>query len=235
MTDTDKGAEPLPPSPLTRRNFIHAIGLAAAGAATSGVPAEAATGGKPVLPEPRSLSGQGYVRKIFNEAQWRTVSVLCDLIIPADDRSGSATQAGVPEFIDDWIHFRQQEDGNDALMALIFGGIMWLDSESHRLFDASFANASLAQQRQILDRIAWPDRVTQEDHRRMLFFSEFRDLTVSGFYSSKMGVADLPYLGNRMVAKWAGCSEDVWQIIEQRRSAGYGGVQLHPPVMKGTS
>jgi hypothetical protein len=69
----------------------------------------------------------------------------------------------------------------------------------------------------------------------MLFFSEFRDLTVSGFYSSKMGVADLPYLGNRMVAKWAGCSEDLWQIIEQRRRTGYGGVQLHPPAMEGTS
>jgi gluconate 2-dehydrogenase gamma chain len=233
MTDTDKGREPLPPSALTRRNFIHAIGLAAAGAATSAVPAEAAASDEPK--HSGSVSSQGYVQKVFNEAQWRTVSVLCDLIIPADDQSGSATQAGVPEFIDDWIHFRQQQDGNDALMSQVFGGIMWLDSESYRLFDVSFTNASLAQQQQILDRIAWPNRVTQEDHRWMLFFSEFRDLTVSGFYSSKMGVADLPYLGNRMVAKWAGCSEEVWQIIEQRRSAGYGGVQLHPPALKGTS
>jgi gluconate 2-dehydrogenase gamma chain len=231
MKDTDKGREP---SPLTRRSFIHAIGLAAAGAATSGVPAAAATG-EAVLPKPSRLSGPVYVRKVFNEAQWRTVGVLCDLIIPADDRTGSATQAGVPEFIDDWIHFRQQQDGNDALMAQIFGGIMWLDSESHRLFDVSFTNVSLAQQRQILDRIAWPGRVTQQDHRWMLFFSEFRDLTVSGFYSSKMGVADLPYLGNRMVAKWSGCSDEVWQIIEQRRRAGYGGVQLHPPALEGTS
>jgi len=199
------------------------------------VPAGAATGDDPALSEPHSLPSQGYVRNVFNEAQWLTVCVLCDLIIPADDRTGSATQAGVPEFIDDWIHFRQQQDGNDALMAQVFGGIMWLDSESHRLFDASFTNASPAQQRQILDRIAWPNRVTRQDHRWMLFFSEFRDLIVSGFYSSKMGVADLPYLGNRMVAKWAGCSEDLWQIIEQRRRTGYGGVQLHPPAMEGTS
>jgi gluconate 2-dehydrogenase gamma chain len=235
MTDTEKGPEPLLPSLLTRRNFIHAIGLATAGAATSGVPAVAANGDEAAPLEPRGIPTQGYVRKVFNEAQWQTVGVLSDLIIPADGRTGSATQAGVPEFIDDWIHFRQQQDGNDALMAQIFGGIMWLDSESHRLFDASFTDASLAQQRQILDRIAWPNRVAPQDHRWMLFFSEFRDLTVSGFYSSKMGVADLPYLGNRMVAKWSGCSEEVWQIIEQRRSAGYGGVQLHPPALKGTS
>jgi gluconate 2-dehydrogenase gamma chain len=233
MTDTDKRPGPLPPSPLTRRNFIHAIGLAAAGAATSAVPSEAAASEEPALSG--SLPNKAYVRKVFNEAQWRTASVLCDLIIPADDRSGSATQAGVPEFIDDWIDFRQQQDGNDALMSQVFGGLMWLDSESHRLFDVSFINASLAQQQQILDRIAWPNRVTPQDHRWMLFFSEFRDLTVSGFYSSRMGVADLPYLGNRMVAKWAGCSEEVWQTIEQRRSAGYGGIQLHPPALKGTS
>jgi gluconate 2-dehydrogenase gamma chain len=199
------------------------------------VPAGAATGDELALSEPRGLPGEGYVRRVFNEVQWRTVSVLCDLIIPADDRTGSATQAGVPEFIDDWIHFRQEQDGNDALRAQIFGGIMWLDSESHRLFDASFTDISLAQQQQILNRIAWPNRVTQQDHRWMLFFSEFRDLTVSGFYSSKMGVADLPYLGNRMVAKWNGCLEEVWQIIEQRRRAGYGGVRLHPPAMEGTS
>lgn len=225
----------MPPSPLTRRNFIHAVGLAAAGAATSGVPAVASADGEPALSQPRNLPGQGYIRKVFNEAQWQTVSVLCDLIIPADDQSGSATQAGVPEFIDDWIHFRQQQDGTDALMAQVFGGIMWLDSESHRLFDVSFTNAALAQQQQILDRIAWPDRVTQLDRRWMLFFSEFRDLTVSGFYSSKMGVADLPYLGNRMVAKWSGCSEEIWQVIEQRRRAGYGGVRLHPPFVEGIS
>jgi gluconate 2-dehydrogenase gamma chain len=126
------------------------------------VPAGATTGDDVALSEPHSLPSQGYVRKVFNEAQWLTVSVLCDLIIPADDRTGSASQAGVPEFIDDWIHFRQQQDGNDALMAQIFGGIMWLDSESHRLFGASFTNASPAQQRQILDRIAWPNRVTHQ-------------------------------------------------------------------------
>ena len=59
--------------------------------------------------------------------------MLCDLIIPADERSVSASQAGVPEFIDDWIQFRTEQDGNMNLRAEIFGGLMWLDRESTKL------------------------------------------------------------------------------------------------------
>src|SRR5579863_1606202 len=68
-----------------------------------------------------------YKRQTFDDHQWRTVRVLCDLIIPADDHSGSATEAGVPEFLDDWIAFRTDESENERLRAEIFGGLMWLD------------------------------------------------------------------------------------------------------------
>jgi hypothetical protein len=51
-----------------------------------------------------------------------------------------------------------------------------------------------------------------------------RDLTVSGFFSSKMGVADLPYLGNKAVAEWKGCDPRVWAVIEERMKNGYKGL-----------
>ena len=51
------------------------------------------------------------------------------------------------------------------------------------------------QQKQLLDRMAYPERAAKEDHAWVRFFNEFRNLTVSGFFSSKMGVRDLPYLG----------------------------------------
>jgi gluconate 2-dehydrogenase gamma chain len=219
MAEEDQNSQP-----LTRRNFIQAIGLLAAGTATSNAPA---------LPQPGDGAAAGgspaYVRKVFTAHQWVMVGALCDLIIPADDRSGSATQAQVPKFIDDWIDFRRQQDGNDLLMAQICGGLTWLDAESNRLFTAPFVDAKPSQQHQMLDRIAWPEHVTQEDHRWMLFFSEFRNLTVSGFYSSMVGVADLPYLGNTFVEKWTGCSDELWQIIEQRRRTGYQGIRLAAP------
>jgi gluconate 2-dehydrogenase gamma chain len=163
-------------------------------------------------------------RKVFDEHEWRTVRVLCDLIVPADERSGSATQAGVPEFIDDWLDFRKQQDGNDDLAAQILGGLAWLDHEAVRLYQKPFAGAGVDQQKQILDRIAWPERAAAEDRRWAGFFSKFRDLTLNGFYSSKVGIADLPYLGNTAVAEWKGCDPAVWAKIEERMKNGYKGL-----------
>lgn len=197
---------------MTRRDMLHAIGSAAT---IAGVSETAAAQTQP-LP--------AYQRKIFDDPEWHTVGTLCDLIIPADERSGSATAAGVPEFIDDWLDFRKQQDGDDRLAAEILGGLAWLDQESQRLFGKAFAAAPPGDQKQILDRIAWPGRAAPEDRRWAAFFSQFRDLTVSGFFSSKMGVADLPYLGNQAVMEWKGCTPEVWAVIEQRMKNGYKGV-----------
>ena len=202
---------------VTRRNLIQILGAAAPAAAAAQehahpqAPADAAK--KPA-----------YERKVFDAHQWKTVHVLCDLILPADDHSGSATDAGVPEFMDDWLDFRRREDGTDLLAAQIQGGLSWLDEESRRLFQKDFSVAAVAQQKQILDRIAWPAKASPADRRWVGFFNRFRDLTVSGFFSSKMGVADLPYLGNRAVAEWNGCDPKVWAVIEERMKNGYQGL-----------
>jgi gluconate 2-dehydrogenase gamma chain len=203
---------------VTRRNLIQI--LSAAPAIAEAQAQTQAHDHAPPAPAPKPA----YQRKTFDEKQWRTVSILCDLIIPADERSGSATQAGVPEFIDDWLDFRKKEDGNDRFAAQVLGGIAWIEQESTRLFDRDFASASPAQQKQILDRIAWPERAAEADRRWVTWFNQFRDLTASGFFSSKMGVADLPYLGNKAVAEWKGCDPKVWTVIEDRMKNGYKGI-----------
>lgn len=204
---------------VSRRGLFHILGAAPiAAAALAGEPAMAQT--KP--------DSHAYQRKVFlDDHQWKTLHVLSDLIIPADERSGSATQAGVPEFIDDWIDFRTREDGEDSLRAEIFGGITWLDRESRRLFEKTFADASVNQQNQILDRIAWPEKAAKEDKIWAHFFNRLRDLVAGGFFSSKIGVADLPYLGNRAVAEWKGADPEVWAIIEERMKNGYEGLGGH--------
>jgi gluconate 2-dehydrogenase gamma chain len=204
---------------VTRRNLIHLLGIAPAAAAAQSQAEH--THAAPPAPEPAK---KAYQRKVFDDHQWRSVQVLCDLIIPADEHSGSATAAGVPEFIDDWLDFRAREDGNRDLAAGVLGGLAWLDLESTRLFEKDFAAAAPAEQKQILDRIAWPARAAAEDSRWAAFFTRFRDLTVSGFFSSKMGVADLPFLGNKAVAEWQGCDPKVWAVIEERMKNGYQGV-----------
>ena len=145
-----------------------------------------------------------YTRKVLDEREWKTVCILSDLIIPADERTGSATQAGVPEFLDAWLELRRGD-----LLAEIRGGLTWLDLECNRLFNRDFADCSETQQKQILDRIAYPAKAAPRDANVVAFFSHLRDLVVSGFFSSKMGVKDLPYLGNTMVADWAGCPPEV--------------------------
>jgi Gluconate 2-dehydrogenase subunit 3 len=202
---------------VSRRTILHVIGSAGGAGVFAGEIAEAQTA-KP------AAAAAPYRRKVFDDRQWRTVRVLCDLILPADEHSGSATQAGVPEFLDDWIAFRKDQDGTDRLEAEILGGLAWLDRESMHLFQKGFADAAPAQQKQILDRIAWPDRAAAEDRHGVAFFTRFRDLTVGGFYSSKMGVADLPYLGNKALMDWKGCDPKVWAVIEERLKNGYKGL-----------
>ena len=203
---------------VTRRNLITILGVAPAAAA-------AQTHAEHAHSAPPATTGKkAYQRKVFNDHEWRTVNVLCDLIIPADERSGSATAAGVPEFIDDWLDFRNREDGDQNFSSSVQGGLAWLDLESTRLFQKEFAAAAPQQQTQILDRIAWPARATAADRRWANFFTRFRDLTASGFFSSKMGVADLPYLGNKALSEWKGTDPKVWAVIEERMKNGYKGL-----------
>jgi hypothetical protein len=200
---------------VTRRNLIQILSAAPA-------VAQAQTHDHPSPAAPTKPAA--YTRKVFDDHQWKTVRVLCDLVLPADEHGPSASAAGVPEFIDDWLDFRRHEDGNDNLAALIQGGLSWLDSESRRLFQKDFTMVAEQQQTQILDRIAWPAKASREDRRWVTFFNRFRDLTVAGFFSSKAGVADLPYLGNKAVAEWKGCDAKTWAIIEERMKNGYKGV-----------
>jgi gluconate 2-dehydrogenase gamma chain len=143
-------------------------------------------------------------RKILDEREWKTICVLSDLIIPVDERTGSATEAGVPGFIDAWLDLRRGD-----LLAEIQGGLTWLDVECNHLFSRDFVDCSDNERKQILDRIAYPAKAAPKDASGVAFFNHLRDLVVSGFFSSKMGVKDLPYLGNTMVADWEGCPPEV--------------------------
>src|SRR5271165_4356228 len=204
---------------VSRRDIFHIIGSVpalAAVAAGSAVAHEHTAAGPAATPP--------FARKVFDDQQWRTVHVLCDLIIPAEEHGPSATQAGVPEFMDDWLAFRTQQDGNENLQAQVFGGLVWLDRESQKLSGKNFADAAVAQQKQILDRIAWPAKAAEADQAWVAFFNTFRNLTTSGFLSSKAGVAYLPYLGNTVVTHWDGCDPKVWAIIEERLKNGYQGL-----------
>jgi gluconate 2-dehydrogenase gamma chain len=132
--------------------------------------------------------------------------VLVDLIIPRDERSGSATEAGVPEFIDFMM-----VDQPDRQLAMR-GGLRWLDGESLRRFDKRFIEAAAGERTALLDDVAYPARARPAVSHGVAFFTSFRDLTASGFWSSKMGIEDLRYMGNQPTT-WDGCPAEALQKL----------------------
>src|SRR2546427_5373104 len=143
--------------------------------------------------------GAPYEPKHFTAHEWETVRLLVDLISPHDERSGSATDAGVPEFIDFMV-------GDDAdLETPIRGGLAWLDHECDNRYGKTLVASSDTDRTALLDDIAWPKKAKREHSAGVAFFNSFRDLTASGFFSSKLGVQDLRYIGNTFVSDWKGC------------------------------
>lgn len=146
--------------------------------------------------------GQAYQPKFFTAHEYQTVRILVDLIIPRDERSGSATDAGVPEFMDFIVG--DQTNRQTAMR----GGLAWLDTECRERFGRDFVDCEDAQRRAVLDDIAWPARARPELSHGVAFFNSFRDLTATGFWSSRMGVEDLGYIGNTVVPEWKGCPDE---------------------------
>src|SRR5213593_368537 len=153
------------------------------------------------------LAGRGYEPTFFTPHEWETVRVLVDLIIPRDERSGSATDAGVPEFMDFMMNDRP--DGQVPMR----GGLAWLDNECYERFGKTFVAATPNEQTAVLDDIAWPKKAKPDMSQGVAFFNMFRDMTASGFWSSKIGVADLDYRGNTFVQEWAGCPPEALQKL----------------------
>jgi gluconate 2-dehydrogenase gamma chain len=143
-----------------------------------------------------------YTPKFFTAHEWRTVRVLSDLVIPKDERSGSATEAKAPEFMDFMLADRETSEGSRVGMR---GGLAWLDNELRRRFGTDFLGASDAQRRAVLDDIAYPKKAKPEFAAGVSWFNRFRSSVGSAFFSSAMGWQDLRYVGNVFNPDWNGC------------------------------
>jgi gluconate 2-dehydrogenase gamma chain len=152
-----------------------------------------------------------YQPKNFSTDEWRFVRSLVDYVIPRDARSGSANDAGVPQFMD----FILGEYTNNRQW--MRDGISWMNAECRRRFDNGWMSCSDAERKLLLDDIAYPARAAEALKPGADFFTRFRNLTSSGFWSSRIGVADLGYVGNRPVAKWEGTPANVLTWLERRR------------------
>ncbi len=152
--------------------------------------------------EEPTVNAAPYALKFFTAHEWRTVRVLADIIIPKDERSGSATDAKAPEFIDFMLMDKETSEGSRVSMR---GGLAWLDNEMRKRFDTDFIASSDANRKQVLDAIAYPKKVNAELRRGSQWFDRFRSNVGAAFFSSAMGWKDLQYMGNVFNPGWNGC------------------------------
>jgi gluconate 2-dehydrogenase gamma chain len=146
-----------------------------------------------------AAEGTPFAPKFFTAAEFRTARLLADMIIPRDERSGSASDAGVLEFMD----FTMIDRPNSQKW--MRDGLAWIESQSSTRFGKPFAAVTESQREAILNDIAWPARATPAMADGVSFFNRFRDMTASGFWSSQVGVKDLKYIGNTFAPNWNGC------------------------------
>jgi hypothetical protein len=213
-------------SEMNRRELLASI---AAGAAALSIPREgleaaAAHAQEALLAEQqaqhahqqapaRAAQPSAYTPKQFTPDEYRLVRLLVDYVIPRDARSGSATDAGVPQFMD---FILGEYPGNRAWMK---DGLAWVNAECRRRFAQGFISCSEAQRRELLDAIAYPKRALEEDRPGVEFFTRFRNLTASGFWTSRIGIADLGYTGNRPVTEWVGTPANVLTWLDRNKPA----------------
>ena len=224
---------------MKRRDVLKIL-LAAPAAGFAWTDAEALQAAAAAQTARAGATATPFAPKFFTGAEFRLVRLLADIVIPKDERSGSATDAGVPEFMD----FMMVDQ--PARQVAMRGGLAWLDVECQKRFDKTFINCSDAERTAVLDAIAWPQRastlrepqgrpepsrgttgsgqVLSEIAHGVAFFNSFRDLTAAGFWTTRMGIDDLQYMGNRSVARWSGCPEEALKKL----GVSYGPTEIDP-------
>jgi len=138
----------------------------------------------------------------FTEREKSMVSIIADIIIPKDDVSGSATESGVPDFIE----FMMKDYPKFQLP--IRGGLMWLDNLSQATYEKSFLDIREEEKITLIDKIAYPDMADIDMKFGVNFFNLMRNLTCTGFFTSQIGIKDIGYVGNRP-NQWDGVPDEV--------------------------
>lgn len=183
-------------SEISRRDWIAAMAVAAVALRPTAAQAEAARALVTRAPGGTSVP---HPPRVYTPHEWQTVRTLVDYLFPRDDRSGSATDALVPEFMDQMLFLEP------GMRTAHRGGLAWLDTECRERFGGNFVAITDAQRREMLDLIAFPARAPAELSHGVRWFNSFRDLAATGFWTSEIGVQDIGYQGNTPQMTWEGC------------------------------
>ena len=188
---------------ISRRDVLRTLAIGAAGGSVLQViPLEAAEIAHQAVRKEKAATPAGkYAPKYFTAKQYETLTSLCDTIIPKDEKSGGAVEAGAPEFID------LLTSENLEFQNRLGGGLMWLDSYCLDRSGKLYMETTPEQRKEIIELIAYRKnaKANPELHQGVAFFAFLRNMTCDGFYTSKIGIEDLQYIGNVTRSEWPGC------------------------------
>ncbi len=193
------------PDPLSRREALkRVIGLSVALSALE-MPAFANTPVRGIGTDPNLLKKEIPWPLVLNEAEMKTVKVLGDIIIPADENGPEASAVGVPEFINEWVSAPYEQQQGD--LVALRKGLVWLDAESQKRFTKIFVEITPEQQIAIIDDIV--KEGTDARKQAYNFFKMFRDRVAGGYYSTPVGWKAIGYIGNVPMAEYPGPPPEV--------------------------
>jgi hypothetical protein len=136
----------------------------------------------------------------FNKQQYATITELASLIIPTDETPG-AREAKVNEYIDLIVGESPFE-----VQKVFLDGLAWLDKTSKERFKKTFVNLSNARQVDLLTEISKIKNPASHEIIQAKFFKAVKDMTIDGFYTSKIGIEELGYVGNTVLDEFPGCT-----------------------------
>jgi hypothetical protein len=143
----------------------------------------------------------------FNKEQKAAAAALADVIIPKDNLGPAASEVGVVEMIDEWIsapYPDQQRDRESVLK-----GLAWIDAESKKRFNKSFADLSADQHKAICDDICFAGSAKPEFLEAARFFNTFRNIAAGAYYATSAGWESIGYVGNVALEKFDGPPAEV--------------------------
>jgi gluconate 2-dehydrogenase gamma chain len=188
---------------ISRRDILKTLALSAVGGSVLQViPAQAAEFAHQAVRKDKSANPSGkYTPKYFTPHQYETLSSLCETIIPKDEKSGGALEAGAPEFVD------LLTSENEEYQLKLGGGLNWLDGFCADRYTSPYLTCSPEQRKAVLDLIAFRKNAKADPtlSQGVAFFAFVRSLTCDAFYTSKIGIADLQYIGNTALSEFPGC------------------------------
>lgn len=188
--------------PVSRRDVLRSLSMGAvAGSVLQAIPLQAAAYAHAIIEDEKANAGVGYVAKFFDQHAYKTLRMLCETILPADADCPGAIEAGAPEFID------LLTSENPEYQLKLGGGLMWLDATCADRYGSAYADCTEQHQHEILDLIAYRKNVSVDKDlsHGIEFFSLLRMLTSDGFFTSKIGIEYLGYIGNTFLMEFPGC------------------------------